>query len=259
MSARPTSLRWPGGVVSFTFDDFPKSALSIGGAILERRGFRGTYYTAMTLAGADHDNLGPMFDIQDVVSAHSTGHEIACHTYTHLRCRNVTKSLIETEITNNAAALRAVLEGFTPESFAYPYGAVSVKGKQLLGGHFSSCRGISRGINDDIVDLADLLSVMLYAESFDEREICQLIERNRARDGWLIFLTHDVAERPSPYGCTPQQLETVLAYAAARATVLPVRSVTARIRAAQREPRPLNIAHVRAFLKVYGGRHRWLD
>ena len=47
---RPRST-WPGGVVSFTFDDFPRSAWSNGGAVLEEYDVRGTYYAAMGLAG----------------------------------------------------------------------------------------------------------------------------------------------------------------------------------------------------------------
>ena len=34
MRTRPDSVNWPGGVASFTFDDFPKTALTVGGAIL---------------------------------------------------------------------------------------------------------------------------------------------------------------------------------------------------------------------------------
>src|SRR5215469_15892880 len=61
MCSRRVSLAWPGGVVSFTFDDFPKSALATGGAILERYRARGTYYASLKLAGAE-TVLGPMFD-----------------------------------------------------------------------------------------------------------------------------------------------------------------------------------------------------
>jgi hypothetical protein len=45
--------RMPDGpaIVSFTFDDFPRSALSQGGRILERYACAGTYYTSLGLAG----------------------------------------------------------------------------------------------------------------------------------------------------------------------------------------------------------------
>src|SRR5260370_938233 len=92
MCSRRVSLAWPGGVVSFTFDDFPKSALATGGAILERYGARGTFYASLKLAGAE-TILGPMFDEEDIRAAHHAGHEIACHTFTHLDCYRVPETL----------------------------------------------------------------------------------------------------------------------------------------------------------------------
>jgi peptidoglycan/xylan/chitin deacetylase (PgdA/CDA1 family) len=224
MSARPAPVTWPGGVVSFTFDDFPKSALAVGGDILERYGVRGTYYTSMKLAQSDN-HLWPIFDDHDIRAAHRAGHEIACHTYTHLDLRQMARPMILAEVRNNAAALSSLIEGFLPTSFAYPYGCVSIIAKRVLGSWFSSCRGIDRGINHGLVDLADLLAVPLYTEDFDGADMRRLIDRTCSLDGWLIFFTHDVTGTPSPFGCKPGQLEAVVAYATERSTILPVRDV----------------------------------
>jgi len=228
ITARPAPIAWPGGVISFTFDDFPKSALVTGGGILERYGSRGTYYAALKLA-ATTDVLGPMFDGEDVRAAHDVGHEIACHTYTHLNCSHAARRAILAEVRENQAALSALIEGFTPTNFAYPFGAVSLAAKLTLGARFSSCRGIRPGINRGTVDLADLLGTQVYATNFDEFRIRRLIDQNRSVDGWLIFYTHDVAEKPSPFGCKPRQLERIVAYAARSATILPVRDVVAKV------------------------------
>src|SRR5882672_4602790 len=85
LCTRPAKISWPGGIVSFTFDDFPRSAWVNGGAILEEYDRRGTYYAAMGLAGAAN-HLGPMFEAGDLRAAHARGHEIACHTYSHRDC-----------------------------------------------------------------------------------------------------------------------------------------------------------------------------
>ena len=224
MSSRPIPVGWPGGVVSFTFDDFPKSAFVTGGSIIERHGARATYYVSMRLAGTN-DILGRMFDYQDILAAHRAGHEIACHTHAHPNCHGATSSLIRAEVRENAAAISSVMEGFIPTNFAYPYGSVSVRAKYVLGPRFSSCRGIGRGINHGTADLADLLAINIYAADFDEWEMRRLIDTTTAIGGWLIFYTHDVVETPSPYGCKASQLETIVAYAARRTTVLPVRNV----------------------------------
>ena len=48
---RPLAIAGRGPIISFTFDDFPRSALYTGGAILERFGLNGTYYAAFGLMG----------------------------------------------------------------------------------------------------------------------------------------------------------------------------------------------------------------
>jgi len=229
MRGRPARVDWPGGVASFTFDDFPKSALTVGGAILEQHGGRGTYYTAMNFAGTER-KLGRMFDVEDVAAADRAGHEIACHTLSHLDCRWAKPADIEREIDDNGRALAAMLGGDNaPASFAYPYGAVSLRARRALGRRFATCRGTGLGLNAGPVDLADLLVIILYDHLYDEAAMRHWIDEAQARNGWVIFYTHDVADRPSEFGCTPAQFEAVVAYAAQRMPVLPVRDVAARI------------------------------
>jgi peptidoglycan/xylan/chitin deacetylase (PgdA/CDA1 family) len=226
--SRPAAITWKGGVVSFTFDDFPKTALSVGGSILERYGRSGTYYVALGLCGQCGE-MGALHDADDIRSAHARGHEIACHTYSHLDCSRAAKGTILTDITANAVMTTTLIEGAQLVNFAYPFGALSLGAKRVVGAHYASCRGTGGGINRNRVDLAHLLSQRIYASDFDAIELKRLIDENGAVDGWLIFYTHDVTEQPSPYGCTPYQLETVVAYAAERCTVLPVRDVVTRL------------------------------
>jgi peptidoglycan/xylan/chitin deacetylase (PgdA/CDA1 family) len=226
--AKPAPIAWPGGAVSFTFDDFPRSALAAGGAVLERHGRRGTYYTALGLAGGDGE-LGPMLQADDVVEAHQRGHEIACHTFRHLNCSTTATAAILGDIAKNTAVLADLLDGFAAVNFAYPYGELSLAARRALAPRFRSCRGIVQGFNSGLSDLADLRSTRIHARSYDRQRFRDLIERNRAAGGWLIFYTHDVAETPSRYGCTPTQLDQIVGYAVDRSTVLPVRDVLSRL------------------------------
>ncbi|HVH81660.1 MAG TPA: polysaccharide deacetylase family protein, partial [Stellaceae bacterium] len=226
LCTRPGKIAWPGGVVSFTFDDFPRSAWENGGAILEDYASYGTYYAAMGLAGtANH--LGPMFEVDDLRAAHDRGHEVACHTFSHRDCARMPVVQIAAEIDQNAAALSQVLDGAPVTNFAYPFGGVSQAAKSALARRFGSCRGTGRGLNRGITDLADLLSTSLYSHNFDRNRLCQLIEDAQAENAWLIFYTHDVADDPSPFGCTPAQFQSIVAYAAESVPVLPVRDVLA--------------------------------
>jgi len=228
LCTRPARIAWPGGVVSFTFDDFPRSAWVDGGAILEKYDRRGTYYTAMGLAGTP-SNLGPMFTLDDLRAAHAQGHEIACHTFGHRDCARVPATEIAAEIDRNADALSQLLGGAAMVNFAYPFGGVSQSAKSAFARRFASCRGTGRGLNRGTVDLADLPSTSLYSRNFDRDRLRQLIEDAQAENAWLIFYTHDVAEEPSPFGCTPAQFQSVVAYAAENTAVLPVRDVLARL------------------------------
>jgi hypothetical protein len=41
--------------------------------------------------------------------------------------------------------------------------------------------------------------------------------------GWLIFFTHDIVPRPTPYGCTPETFDHLVRYAVDKGCrVLPV-------------------------------------
>jgi peptidoglycan/xylan/chitin deacetylase (PgdA/CDA1 family) len=226
LCTRPGRIDWPGGVVSFTFDDFPRSAWVNGGAVLEKYGRRGTYYAALGLAGtANH--LGPMFELDDLREVCARGHEIACHTFSHRDCARVPPVEIVAEIDRNAAALSAALDGATIENFAHPFGGVSQSAKAALAKRFVSCRGTGKGLNRGTVDLADLFSTSLYSHNFDRARLCQLIEDAQAENAWLIFYTHDVADEPSPFGCTPAHFQSIVAYAAENLPVLPIRDVLA--------------------------------
>ena len=62
-------------IVSFTFDDFPRSALHVGGEILRARGFAGTYYASLGLVDRDSP-VGRIFSVYDLKSLLAQGHEL---------------------------------------------------------------------------------------------------------------------------------------------------------------------------------------
>src|SRR5262245_58970253 len=69
-------------VISFTFDDFPRSALLTGGAILGRFGLTGTYYASLGLMGTKAP-AGPSFVLEDLQALMEQGHELGSHTSDH--------------------------------------------------------------------------------------------------------------------------------------------------------------------------------
>src|SRR5208282_2286799 len=98
----------PSPMVSFTFDDFPRSALTVAGAMLEENGLRGTYYAAMGLMGK-RTSVGEIFNAADLRALVETGHELACHTFDHLSCRKVGGSQMQKNCDRNRRAMAEAL------------------------------------------------------------------------------------------------------------------------------------------------------
>src|SRR5271169_4689030 len=76
----------PGPFVSFAFDDFPRTAYTVGGSTLKKFGVRGTYYVAMGLMNTSNE-LGEQFRLEDLHAAAADGHELASHTFSHKSSR----------------------------------------------------------------------------------------------------------------------------------------------------------------------------
>ena len=113
-------------------------------------------------------------------------------------------------------------------SFAYPQGNVSIGAKRFLSRKFSVCRGTQAGINTKLLELSQLKCLNLDA-NFDKNSIDALIKETKVRNGWIIFNTHDVIDFPSPYGCTPELLYTVVAAVAASGIeILPIKHALGR-------------------------------
>src|SRR5689334_17046868 len=91
-------------LISFTFDDFPASALRCGGAILKHYGLLGTYYVSLGLAGK-YAPSGPMFGMDDIQLAHRQGHELGCHTFRHSHSGQTSSLEFEQSINENRDAM----------------------------------------------------------------------------------------------------------------------------------------------------------
>ena len=202
-------------MVSFTFDDLPKSAVTTGAELLEPHGARGTYYVSGGLVG-----IGTPYwatgDANDVLSLYRRGHEIGCHTFSHQRACDLDVSSLAHEIMRNRGYFRALDASIETETFAYPYGYGSFGRKHQLRDQFQTCRGIVPGINFGDVDLQFLRAMPLIDRQMDRVGIERAFDAAETNNGWLIFYGHDVAERPSPWGCAPALLAHALEVAARR-------------------------------------------
>jgi peptidoglycan/xylan/chitin deacetylase (PgdA/CDA1 family) len=193
-------LRFETGVLSLSFDDAPRSAVTAGAAIVEAEGARATFYLAGCFANGIVDG-GPGYASSDITALRERGHEIGCHSFAHVRTPDFGSEVIARDLDKNEQAL-----GLKPTSHAFPYGEVSPRTKSLLGQRFSTVRGIVPGLNVGEVDVAQLKAVPLEARSRNHEELAKRIAEAADQKGWLILFSHDVADNPSPYGCSPEDL-----------------------------------------------------
>jgi peptidoglycan/xylan/chitin deacetylase (PgdA/CDA1 family) len=220
-------------IVSFTFDDFPRSAAQCAGSILERHDMRGTFYAAGLLCGKTIDGIA-YYQPSDIAALNEAGHEIACHTFAHVRVSSLNATMLAGDITKNADYFHGdyFREQRLPDlqNFSYPFGGVSPAAKRTLQRRFESCRGIQPGINFGTADLGLLRATSVYGTKAHPRT-AGLVDQVAAKNGWLIFYTHDVADAPSQYGCTPAVFEDLVGRVAkAGVAVLTIREAVAAIR-----------------------------
>lgn len=219
-------------LISFTFDDFPRSALAAG-EILNRHGFAGTYYVALSLAGQT-GRPGRMFKIEDLPLVVGQGHELGCHTYGHCHSWETASRQYESSVIENSLKLKDLLPDVQLRSFAYPYSSPHPMNKYRVTRHFWCCRAGEQGINAGTVDLNMLDAFFLEKTRGDLGPVREIIELNCRRHGWLIFATHDVCDSPTPWGCTLSFFEQVVNCAAeSGARILPVSKALEVLRAAK--------------------------
>ena len=210
-------------IVSFTFDDFPITAWTNGGAILHKFGYKATYFVSLGLMGSDHPEIGLFYDWDVFQAVVASDHELGCHTFNHLDAWSCSLNAFEESITANQSRLGTYFDDLHFRTFAYPKGRVTPIVKEAAGQHFACCRGTYPGLNLGTIDLNMLKACSLYQRngSFDQAK--RLVKANVESRGWLIFYTHDIRDHCSPFGCTIDLFEKVVAVVEqSGARVLPI-------------------------------------
>jgi peptidoglycan/xylan/chitin deacetylase (PgdA/CDA1 family) len=214
------------GVLSITFDDFPKSAWTDGGPVLADHGALGTYYVSGGFRGGVSEGLR-QFDDADLEGLVEAGHELGCHTFDHVSALKTSPREFAASLDRNAAFVAERFAGYRMESFAFPFGDVSWGADNAIAARgYSSARGIIPQANTSPAKPMLLAAVGLEHRKREEYDFEALIAEAARNRSWLILYTHDVSDSPGPYGCTPKALDRVLTQAsAAGLRIAPVRQV----------------------------------
>jgi glycosyltransferase involved in cell wall biosynthesis len=211
-SRRPFTIVPGGPIISFTFDDFPRSALLTGGAILQSYGAAGTYYASLGLMGRQAPT-GRIFSPEDLEVLFAQGHELGCHTFSHCHAWDTPPDVFESEIIRNREALTKLAPKASFHTFSYPISVPRAQTKERISKYFACCRCGGQTFNVGNVDL-NYLSAFFLEQSRDNPEIVKsLIDQNQRAQGWLIFATHDISDDPTRWGCKPGFFEEIVKYA----------------------------------------------
>jgi peptidoglycan/xylan/chitin deacetylase (PgdA/CDA1 family) len=197
-------------LATFTFDDAPSSVSTYGASVLEAAGARGTFYISTALLGRSTE-YWQLIDAEGVRELHVRGHEIGMHGHCHLPVGSRGSAAeFSDDIARNRAVLRAIDPGIEASNFAYPYGHVTLSRKMQLARRVRSSRGVAGGINSGLIDTQLLRVIPLEEKGPSLDEIAHLLDAAERVNGWAIFMIHDVASVPSPFGVTPEKLAAVL-------------------------------------------------
>jgi peptidoglycan/xylan/chitin deacetylase (PgdA/CDA1 family) len=229
LGRRPCLVRPGFPIVSFTFDDFPRSALLRGGTILREHGFVGTYYASFGLMGTTTPT-GDIFSREDLPEFIRQQHELGCHTFDHCGAWDTAPADFEASCLRNRRVAAQELPASKLSSLSYPISCPRPQTKRRTAKHYDCARGGGQTFNAGTTDLNYLKAFFIEQSRDNFGAIQRTIDESARANGWLIFATHDVCDAPTRFGCTPGLFEKVV-QAAARsgATVLPVHQALQRI------------------------------
>ena len=132
-------------IISFSFDDFPRTALTAGGSILQDAGVRGTYYVAPGLMIPQTTSVR--------ISAEKTceifwqqGMSWQVQTYSHASARTSGFANYVNDVEKGYQNLAETFGLNASRQFSYPYGEITLRVKRTVGAKMQSCRGIWPGL-----------------------------------------------------------------------------------------------------------------
>jgi len=224
LDVRPVEVRPSRGVLSISFDDIPVSAWTEAGPVLAQHGVTATYYVCGGLSGGTNLDL-PQFETEHLQALHAAGHEVGCHTYEHVSTLTLSPAALAASFDRNAAWVAERLDGYRMQSFAYPFGDCALGSKAVVAERFLCGRGVRNGVNAGRADRANLQAIGLESRRLPGYDLEALMRQTADQKGWLIAYGHDVSDRPTAYGCTPDDIDRLIRLAkAADLDIRPVAS-----------------------------------
>lgn len=172
-------------IVSFTFDDAPKSVVTVGLPILAAAGYPATVYISTR-----NTTFHGYMNWNDVALVARNGWEIGAHTYTHARLTKLTDAEIVQEFeTSNADYAQ---HGYHPISFATPFGSYDDRVLNIVKRYYESHRAAwPAGVNTLSPDPYAIASYEVNRTTTIEEVVSLLDDLQKdKKGGWIVLQLH---------------------------------------------------------------------
>lgn len=160
-------------------------------------------------------------ELERLRTLEADGHEIGCHGVSHLDAREAESAerYVREEVEPALAAMAA--QGFTPASFAYPWGGRSAELDWLLARRFPVVRGSGRleKLERSLVEPGNrglVIGASIDSSKADAAAIVAALREAKAQKKVVVLYAHRITADDIPQShITPETLEAVLAEAKA--------------------------------------------
>jgi peptidoglycan/xylan/chitin deacetylase (PgdA/CDA1 family) len=184
-STKPGAASWRRPLVSITFDDGWYSAYNNALPILNRYGYKGTFYI-----NPSSIETPKFMTAAELATLHDTHHEIATRGYSYADMTTLSPDALDTQLRQGQTYLASA--GFPTVHFATPYGKSDAEVQWFARKYFATMRSVDSGINTrQNFDQYNLKAFFLKNDTSLET-ITTALEEARQAGGWLIFVYHNV-------------------------------------------------------------------
>jgi len=187
--------------LTYTFDDGLQDQYTLAAPMLEKFGFRGTFFVIPSLipdtkAQADAKKSGVWGGIAwpQLKELSLRGHEIGNHGWSHRSLKELNDTIIVKEIDNAWQRIKDKI-GVSPMTFCYPYNAFDDRIRKFALHNHICTRDSARGIGKNI-----------SLESFNAQADAAIRKKS-----WEVFMIHGIANGFDAF-TDPKVLENHLSY-----------------------------------------------
>jgi peptidoglycan/xylan/chitin deacetylase (PgdA/CDA1 family) len=188
------SAQTPQAIVTFTFDDVPKSVARVGLPILQKYRYPATVFVETRNTDGNYPDYMNWDDVKKVADA---GWEVGAHTHTHPHLTKLTDEEILEDLFTSAQKLAE--HGYAPTDFASPYGDLDDRVLAIIKRHYASQRDAwPAGVNE--LPLKDPYHIASYEVNNDTNwsTLSSLLDDLQTKGGWLVLQVHEVTPKGQP-------------------------------------------------------------